>query len=62
MHNSQENTCARASLFKKFQSETWNFIKKEILAQVLSREFSEIFKNAYFTEYLRATAYVTYPR
>ena len=34
----------------------------ETLAQVLSREFSEIFKNAFFTEHLRATAYVTYPR
>ena len=29
------------------------FLKKETPAQVLSYEFCEIFKNAYFTEHLR---------
>ena len=36
--------------------EAWNFIKKEILAQVFSREFCKIFNNAYFEEHLRTTA------
>ena len=38
--------------------EACNFIKKETLAQVFSREFCEIFKNIFFTEHLRATAFV----
>ena len=50
--NSQENTCARASFLIKLQSETCNFIKKRTLAQVLSCEFCEIFKNTFFTEHL----------
>ena len=33
-----------------------NFIKKDTLSQVFSCEFSVIFKNIFFTEYLRATA------
>ena len=33
-----------------------NFIKKETLAHVFSCEFCEIFKNTFFTEYLRTTA------
>ena len=33
-----------------------NFIKNEALAQVLSCEFCEIFKNTFFTEHLRALA------
>ena len=33
-----------------------NLVKKEALAQVLSCEFCEIFKNTYFTEHLRVTA------
>ena len=41
LQNSQENTCARASLLIKF-------IKIETLAQVFSCEFCEIFKNAFF--------------
>ena len=41
LQNSQENTCARASLLIKL-------IKKETLAQVFSREFCEIFKNVFF--------------
>ena len=38
--NSQENACARISLF--------NFIKKETLAQVFSCEFCQISKNTFF--------------
>ena len=33
-----------------------NFIKKETPTQVFSYEFSEIFKNIFFTKHLRATA------
>ena len=33
-----------------------NFINKEILVQVFSCEFCEIFKNTFFTEHLRTTA------
>ena len=37
------------SLFlMKLQTEACNFIKKETLAQVLSCEFCEIFKNTFF--------------
>ena len=36
-----------------------NFIKKETLAQVFSCEFWERFKNPFFTEYLRVTAFRT---
>ena len=35
---------------------TATLIKKETLAQVFSCEFSEIFKNVFFTEHLRTTA------
>ena len=35
---------------------TWNFIKKESLAQVISCEFCEISKNTFYIEHLRATA------
>ena len=48
-HNSQEKTCAKISFLI-------NFIKKKALAQVFSCEFSEIFKNTFFTEHLRATS------
>ena len=33
-----------------------NFIEKETLAQVFSREFCEIFQNTFFTEHLLTTA------
>ena len=49
--NSQKNTCDRVSFLTKLQVETCNFIKKEILGQVFSCKFYEI-----FTEHLRATA------
>ena len=45
--NSQE-TPAPESLFNKVVGNASNFIKKETLAQVLSCEFREIFKNTFF--------------
>ena len=36
--------------------EAWNFIKDETLAQMLSFEFCEMFKNTFITEDLRTTA------
>ena len=53
--NSHENTCARVSFLIKLPK-TWDFIKKETLAQVFSREFCEIPKKTFFTEHLWATA------
>ena len=53
---SQENTCARVSFLIKLQTETYNFIKKETLAQMLFCEFHEIVKNTFFTEYRQTTA------
>ena len=53
--NSQENTSARASFLTKLQAAS-GFINKETLALVFSCEFCEIFKNAFFTEHLWATA------
>ena len=38
--------------------ELQNFIKKEILAQLFSSEFSKVSKNNFFTEHLRTTASV----
>ena len=57
--NPQENTCARVSFLIKLQASAClhqasgirhvcNFIKKQILAQVFSCEFCEIFKNTIF--------------
>ena len=40
----------------RLEPETCNFIKKETLAQVFSRELCEISKNTFFTEHLRMTA------
>ena len=37
-------------------------MKKEIETQVFSYEFCEIFKSTFFTEQLRATASVDYPK
>ena len=34
------------------KAESFNFIKKETLAQMLSCEYCEFFKNTFFTEYL----------
>ena len=46
--NSQENTCARVSFLKKLQAKACDFIKKDTLAHVFSREFCEISKNIFF--------------
>ena len=54
--NLQENTCARVSILIKLQAWGRNFIKTETVAKVFSHEFCEISKNAYFTEYVWATA------
>ena len=54
--NSLENTCTRVSFVIKLQASAGNFIQKETLAQVFSREFYEILKNTFFTEHLRTTA------
>ena len=56
--NSQENTRARVSFLIKLQASGLQFIKKEALPQVFSCELCEIFKNTFFTEHLRTTAYV----
>ena len=44
IQNSQEKTFARVPFLIKLQD---NFIKNETLAQVLSCEFYEIFKNTF---------------
>ena len=44
---SQENTCARVCILINSQTSYCNFIKKEILAQVLSSGFCEISKNTF---------------
>ena len=48
-----------ATLLKKrlWHREAFNFIKKETLALVFSREFCEISKKTFFTEHIWATAY-----
>ena len=38
---------------RSLQPPAFNFIKKETLTQVFSREFCEIFKNTFFAEHLR---------
>ena len=53
---SQENTCARVSFLITLQTEAYNVIKKETLAQMLFCEFHEIVKNTFFTEYRQTTA------
>ena len=42
----------RSSHWSCLRSQTYNFIKKETLAQVLFCEFCEIFKNTFFTDHL----------
>ena len=50
-------TLVPESLFSiKLRTEDFNFVKKEALAQVSSREFCEISKNTIFTENLWGTA------
>ena len=47
LHNSQENTYGRVSLFKKFQSDAWNIFKKETLAQVLSMNLEKVLRTSF---------------
>ena len=47
LRNSQENTCVRVSFLIRLQAEVCNFIEKDTLAQVFSREFCEICKNTF---------------
>ena len=55
--NSQEKICTRVIFLNKVAGlQACNFIKKEALAQVLSYEFFEIFKNTFFTEHLWTAA------
>ena len=50
LENFAKNTCAG------LRPET--LLKKETLAQVFSCEFCEIFKNTFFKEHLRTTAFI----
>ena len=52
--NSQENTYATVSFLIMLQA--YSFITKETLTEVFSREFCEIFKNAFFIKHLRTNA------
>ena len=55
--NSQEKTCTRVIFLNKVAGlQSCNFVKKETLAQALSCEFCEIFKNTFSTEHLWTTA------
>ena len=45
----------KSLLFNKVAGLACNFSKKDTLAQVLSCEFCEIFKNTFFKENLRTT-------
>ena len=55
--NSQQKTCTRVIFLNKVTDlQACNIIKKEIVAQVRSCEFCEIFKNTFFTEHLLTTA------
>ena len=58
--NSQGSTCARVSFLIKLQSQAYNFIKKEALAQVFSCSFYEISKSNFFyrTPLVAASEYV----
>ena len=55
--NSQENDCARDSFLIKLQALGQQLYSKKTLAQVVFCEFGEIFKNTFFTEQLRTTAF-----
>ena len=50
LQGSQENTCAKVSILIKIQASACKCIKKEALAQVLSCEFCDIFKNTFFLQ------------
>ena len=50
--------CQSVFLNKVSGFSLYNFIEKDILAQVFSCEFCEISKNFFFTEHRQATAFV----
>ena len=56
VQNSQENTFARVSFLIKLQDSAFNIIKTKAVAQVVSCEFCETFKNTFFTEHLWTSA------
>ena len=58
--NSQENTCAKVSFSVKSQAQACNFIKKEAVTQVFSREFCETFKNTFLKGHLRWLLLILY--
>ena len=47
------NCLCQVSFLIKLQAEVYSFIKKNTLAQVVSCEVCEIFKNTFLTEHLR---------
>ena len=49
--------CVRVSFLIKLQASICNFIKKETPTHVFSCEFCELFKNTYFIEHIRVTAF-----
>ena len=56
VRSSHQRCSIKKGVLKISQIQACNFIKKETLAQMFSCEFSEIFKNTFFTEHLRTTA------
>ena len=56
LQKSQENTFSLGSFLIRLQLEIYNFIKKETLAEVLSCEFYEVFKNSFFNRTLTVAA------
>ena len=50
LQNPQDSICARVSFLIELQAQTCKFIKKEILTQLFSCEFCEIFKNTFFLQ------------
>ena len=55
--SSQENTCVGVSILINWHSSGLQlYQKKETPTQVFSVEFSEIFKNTFYSEHLRTTA------
>ena len=60
--NFQKNTCARASFVIKLKVSACNFIKKETLTQVFSREFCKVSKNSFFTRTPTGDCFCFYDR
>ena len=60
LQNSQEKTCARASLLIKLRQRPATLLKKETLTQLFSCEFCKIFINTFSAEHLWAAAFGIY--